>query len=215
MIDAMLSANGLKMEDLMEFHFNKNASIEKKTEEKNLAGFRPLKPNQKWGDLSESEDEEDEYPTLSNSTEKEEKPAKGSWVKVVASNTVLVETKEMVKQETMEGFKTAQKKKKQELPVIYSVEEFIEEIRAGRKPNTDFVIDDSAHCEHTYAGTLCPDVRACGAIHLQRCTFGEDCYKKRCPFLHSWDMLDGQAEESFKRTMRKYNVLKQGKKVAM
>lgn len=214
MIDAMLATNGLKMEDLMEFHFNKNASVAEQEEKKQgFAAYRPLKPNQKWGDLSESEDEGEEFPPLSSA--KEEKPAKGSWVKVVSSNTVIVESKEESKQQALEGFKTAQRKKKQELPVIYSVEEFIEEIRAGRKPNTDFVIDESAHCEHTYAGTLCPDVRACGAIHLQRCTFGEDCYKKQCPFLHSWDMQDEDAEVSFKRTMRKYNVLKQGKKVAM
>lgn len=213
MIDAMLATNGLKMEDLMEFHFNKTAmQVETKQP---LTSWKPLKPNQKWGDLSESEDEDEEYPPLSNANAKEEKPAKGSWVKVVSSNTVIVETKQEVAKDAMEGFKTAQKKKKQELPVIYTVGEFIEEIRAGRKPNSDFVIDDSAHCAHTYAGTLCPDVRTCGAIHLQRCTFGDDCYKKQCPFLHSWDMEDEEAEKNFKKTMRKYNTLKQAKKVAM
>lgn len=218
MIDAMVKANGLKMEDLIEFHLNQ--TVEKNEEKEPVLPFyKPLKPNQKWGDVSDSEDENENFPLLSISPSQAAKASVGSYLKVVSANVVIVENKEEkkaeVKKEAMDGFKTAQKKKKQELPVIYSVEEFIAEIRAGRKPNSDFVIDDAAHCEHTYSGTLCPDVRACGQIHLQRCIHGEDCYKKNCPFIHQWDMESEEAENNFKRTMRKYNMLKAGKKVAM
>lgn len=207
MIDAMLKANSLKMDDLVEYHFNQTTA-------KNAIAFKPLKPNQKWGDITDSEDEaEDEaFPALGKQEAKKQAPV-GSYLKVVSASTVIVESSAEVKKDAMEGFKTAQKKKKQELPVIYSVSEFIEEIRAGRKPNTDFVIDESAHCEHTFEGTLCPDVRNCGQIHLQRCVHGEACYKKVCPFLHSWDMKSEDAENNFKRTTRKYNMLKAGKKV--
>lgn len=124
-------------------------------------------------------------------------------------------------------FKTAtnnkKNNKKKDLPVVYELEDFMHRITPvakgglGQKPNInlkfagygDFIIDNDAHCEHTFMGTLCPNVKACGKIHIQRCNGGVNCPKyPKCSFLHMMDMVDDNAKEDFSYTTMKYNRIK-------
>ena len=93
------------------------------------------------------------------------------------------------------------------------MEEFIDCIKEKKKPNVDFIIHDTAHCSHTFEGTLCKDVRRCKKIHIQRCIAGEKCKNKNCPYLHSFDMSNNEAKESFIDTMELYNKIKPKKQV--
>jgi len=228
-INAMLTASGSSMTELIEFHFEQTGAVEKTApvEKKEVfKGWKPVPKGARWADLS---DDEEDFPLLGAKEEKPaekpvekssgkpeekpvEKPAEGSFLKVVSRSTVLAVSKP-VSAEELKGFIVKTSTRKQELPVVYSVEEFIECIKDRMKPGVDFKIDDSAHCEHTYKGTLCENVRVCGKIHIQRCTRGDECYNKHCSFVHSWDMEDDEAERSFRRTMRKYNMLKSSKQV--
>lgn len=206
-INTMLTASGSSMEELIDFHFKSTVKAPAKM------AWKPMKEGAKWGDLSEDEEEEDEeFPPIGNSQVAKE-PAPGSYLTVVSSSTVHVESDRKVTQEELKGFFTKATARKQSLPVVYSVAEFIEEIKIGHAPGKDFVIDEGAHCEHTYRGTLCENVRVCGKIHIQRCTRGDDCNSKRCTYLHAPDMEDEDAERTFRRTMRKYNLLKSSKQV--
>lgn len=108
---------------------------------------------------------------------------------------------------------TAVKKVKNNLPVARNLNEFIEFIRDQKKPKIDFVICDDAHCEHTFKGTLCPSIRSCKMIHIQRCTKGSACVNKLCPFLHKKDMPDKQAEFEFQNSISEYNKIKPDKQV--
>ena len=93
------------------------------------------------------------------------------------------------------------------------MEEFIDCIKEKKKPNVDFVIHDTAHCSHTFEGTLCKDVRRCKKIHIQRCIAGEKCKNKSCPYLHKFDMPDNEAKQAFSDTMSLYNKIKPKKQV--
>lgn len=112
-------------------------------------------------------------------------------------------------------FKTsvAVKKVKSDLPIAHDLGEFIEFIRDQKKPKVDFVICDDAHCEHTFKGTLCPSIRSCKMIHIQRCTKGSTCMNKLCPFLHKKDMPNKQAEVEFQNSISEYNKIKPDKQV--
>lgn len=105
------------------------------------------------------------------------------------------------------------KKVKSNLPVAHDLNEFIEFIRDQKKPKVDFVICDDAHCEHTFKGTLCPSIRSCKMIHIQRCTKGSTCMNKLCPFLHKKDMPNKQAEDEFLNSIHEYNKIKPDKQV--
>ena len=111
-----------------------------------------------------------------------------------------------------DGFKTMQSKKKK-LPVIYDVDGFIEQIKKSKKANIDFIIDDDAHCDCTFNGKLCRDIKSCNKIHIQRCTYGEFCTKKQCSFIHKKDMCSDDACYEFERTMEQYNKIKANKQV--
>jgi hypothetical protein len=102
---------------------------------------------------------------------------------------------------------------KKNLPVVHSLEEFIDCIKEKKKPNIDFIIHDTAHCSHTYEGSLCKDVRRCKKIHIQRCIAGEKCKNKNCPYLHIFDMPDNESKKSFADTMSMYNKIKPKKQV--
>lgn len=105
------------------------------------------------------------------------------------------------------------KQVKDDLPVAHNLHDFIEFLREQMKPKVDFVISDEAHCEHTFKGTLCPSIRSCKMIHIQRCTKGTNCVNKLCPFLHKKDMPTKQAEIEFQNTIPEYNNIKPDKKV--
>lgn len=221
-----------KQEEKVAKQENKKAKEEteeetkEETKETKKNPWKPYPTGVKWGDYSDYEDEEDEedeeFPPLNSSREvKEEKKEAvkekkvGSYLNVISSSVVLVDNNKKLSNEDLKGFITKTSSRKQGLPVVYTVGEFIEEIKMGNKPNKDFIIDADAHCKHTYEGTLCENVRACGKIHVQRCTRGEDCSAKNCSYLHSWDMRDDDADRMFRRTMRKYNALKASKQVKL
>ena len=102
---------------------------------------------------------------------------------------------------------------KKNVPVVYELHEFLDCLKKKQKPNIDFVIDDSAHCSHTYEGTLCNNVRNCGKIHTQRCTKGSKCTNKNCSFLHKVDMPTAESRNNFEKTMATYNKIKPNKQV--
>ena len=101
------------------------------------------------------------------------------------------------------------------LQIVTSLSEFVESIKQKKKLFVDFLIDDKAHCEHTFNGTLCPNVKRCGKIHLQRCINNLNCSHKNCPYLHMNDMDDDAAKDNFMETMDDYNFIKKNKKVCM
>lgn len=105
------------------------------------------------------------------------------------------------------------KKVMSNLPVARNLNDFIEFIRDQKKPKVDFVICDDAHCDHTFKGTLCPSIRSCKMIHIQRCTKGNACINKVCPFLHKKDMPNKQAEVEFQNSISEYNKIKPDKQV--
>lgn len=102
---------------------------------------------------------------------------------------------------------------KKKLPVVYELSEFLNCLSEHKKPNIDFIIDDSAHCDHTYEGTLCSNVRNCKKIHIQRCIKGESCVNKNCSFIHKYDMPNDESMDNFDKTMETYNKIKPNKKV--
>lgn len=239
-INTMLNASGSNVAELINFHFKqeekkvvkqemkeeikKEVKKEIKKEVKPKTPWKPVPAGTKWADYSDYEDndgddeadEDEEFPPLSSLKEvSEEKKSSGSYLKVLSSSVVVVNNDKKPSAEDLKGFITKTSSRKQSLPVVYTVGEFIEEIKLGNKPNKDFIIDEDAHCKHTYEGTLCENVRVCGKIHVQRCTRGEDCSAKHCSYLHSWDMRDEEGDRMFRRTMRKYNALKSGKQVKM
>jgi uncharacterized protein YdaU (DUF1376 family) len=243
-INTMLNASGSDIAELVNFHFkqeeekvvNKEMKEEIKEEikkeikeeiKKEVKAKNAWKPyqsttNRKWGDYSDDEEddvEDEAFPPLSTLKEEsegsDEGKNSGSYLKVLSNSVVVVDSNKKPSPEDLKGFVTKTSARKQSLPVVYTVGEFIEEIKLGNKPNKDFIIDEDAHCKHTYEGTLCENVRVCGKIHVQRCTRGEDCSAKHCSYLHSWDMRDDDADRMFRRTMRKYNALKSAKQVKL
>ena len=103
--------------------------------------------------------------------------------------------------------------KKQNILIVYELKEFIKCLGEHKKPNIDFIIDMSAHCEHTYKGTLCKNIRNCNKIHIQRCIKGESCTNKKCSYIHKYNMPDEMSQKNFEKTMVIYNKIKPNKKV--
>ena len=103
--------------------------------------------------------------------------------------------------------------KKQNIHIVYELKEFIECLNEHKKPNIDFIIDISAHCEHTYKGTLCKNIKNCNKIHIQRCTNGNSCKNKKCSYLHKYNMPDEKSQNNFEKTINTYNKIKPNKKV--
>ncbi len=118
-------------------------------------------------------------------------------------------------QPKQELFKKIVKKhyKKQNIPIVYELKEFIECLNEHKKPNIDFIIDISAHCDHTYKGTLCKNIKNCKKIHIQRCTKGNYCENKRCSYIHKYDMPDEKSQKNFDKSINTYNKIKPNKKV--
>ena len=216
----MLAIANSNVEDFIKFHqkMQKTEEIkaekkeEGKIESKAFSQWKPLEKGQSWADYEDEEDEKD-FPPLSASSKPAEKATVGNYLSVVSSSVVKVETTRKATEEELKGFFTKTPSRKQGLPVVYSVEEFIEEIEQGRAPNKDFVIDESAHCEHTFRGTLCENVRACGKIHIQRCQRGTSCAVKKCSYLHEDDLEDDEAVKNFRS--RNTWRLKQESKIAV
>lgn len=221
---AVIKLAGIDIEKL--YNYSKNMTINVVKEEKKVtktdspfSTIKPLKKGQSWAD-AEDEDEKDIV--------KEETPKTitklnfKSAIKGTDINEVNLEVESEIKFEVEPetepmievGFKTKSSKKVvKNLPVVSTVHEFIKMISSRKYPGIDFEIDDDAHCEHTYSGTLCKNVRQCGLIHVQRCIASDSCTNKKCCFVHGWDMEDEDAEYNFYATMDKYNELKPTKRV--
>ncbi len=180
-----------------------------------------------WADLEDEEDEAKEKEAKEKEAKDMVKTELMSYRDVVsptaASNIskkeeVVMKVSDSDEWETIpeeNSYITVSKKSssKNQLDVIYTLEEFIECIKEKKKPNLDFTIHDSAHCPHTFEGSLCKDVRRCKKIHIQRCTSGEACKNKKCPFLHRFDMPDVESKKLFTSTMAMYNKIKPKKQV--
>lgn len=143
------------------------------------------------------------------------KLAWGDYDDNVKDNIVLNEDNEDNKEPKQELFKKVVKKynKKLNIPIVYELKEFMDCLNNKKKVNVDFIIDSSAHCEHTYKGTLCNNIRSCNKIHIQRCINGESCINTKCSFIHKFDMLDDVSKIKFEKSMATYNKIKPNKKV--
>ena len=106
-----------------------------------------------------------------------------------------------------------QKKNSKDILEISTLQEFLYMVKSKKQMYVDFVINDDAHCPHSYEGTLCKNVRQCGQIHIQRCIYNTNCTKKNCFYLHSNDMPTKEAKDNFMKTMDKYNQIKNKKRV--
>ena len=103
------------------------------------------------------------------------------------------------------------KVKNKNVIVINNLQEFLDFMR--NSPKKEYTINDNAHCSHTFNGTLCPDVRKCKKIHIQRCINGNGCNKKKCTYIHVFNMPDEESEINFIETMDQYNIIKSKKRV--
>ena len=157
----------------------------------------------------------------------EEQENKTSWVSVIKKTKNIrsenikkpqivksqVVKQKVVKQQPKKKDVKQQPKKKDERFVIYTVHEFIQCIKNKQKLHIDFTIDPESHCEHTFNGTICDNVKECGKIHVQRCMNNLDCQYKYCQFLHVDEMPDEEAKENYMDSMNEYNRIKKNKKV--
>jgi hypothetical protein len=153
----------------------------------------------------------------------EEQENTTSWVSVIKNTKTIrsenVKKPQIVKSKVVKQpfFKQQvtkqQPKKKDERFVIYTVHEFIQCIKEKKKLHIDFTIDPESHCEHTFNGTICDNVKECGRIHVQRCMNNLDCKYKYCQFLHVDEMPDEEAKENYMDSMDEYNRIKKNKKV--
>jgi hypothetical protein len=136
---------------------------------------------------------------------------KNSWKSVVSSSKPKKE-QNLYQQKVKKQVHFENNKKN--VQVIYTLQEFLQAISQKQKLHIDFEIDDSAHCPHSYEGTLCKNVRECGRIHIQRCIHNLNCYHKNCPYLHETDMPTEEAKDNFAETMEHYNYIKKHKRVS-
>lgn len=209
-IYAIMQINDISIDDINKFYAQKQTenTIEKEDEntiEKEDVNLveKKSKSSIKWGDEAVDLDE--------RLCETACKTQKNSWVTVVNKKTT---SKPLIK--TFPSTVTKQSSKKQEedkRTVVYTVKEFVQCIKEKKKLHIDFTIHDSGHCQHTFNGTLCDNVKDCGMIHIQRCINNLDCKYKNCQFLHADDMSDEEAYENYMYTMDEYNKIKKNKKV--
>ncbi len=237
-IKSIMDVNQIKLEDLIEF-LDLNQEVIKETikvEKPNKINSMFTKVSSKWGDdavgleedgfisskvyeaveiiesieVNESEEidesvEIDKSIEVNKSVEIIKSVEDLSWKNVVKKHNPNNSTSILV------PINTISKK----LQIVTSLSEFVESIKHKKKLFVDFLIDDKAHCEHTFNGTLCPNVKKCGKIHLQRCINNLNCSHKNCPYLHMNDMHDDVAKDNFMETMDDYNFIKKNKKVCM
>lgn len=242
-IKKIMDINQIKLEELIEFiDLNKEVIQNKqiKVEKPNKLKTLFTKVSSKWGDdavgleeegvvpieeeltifdksveensseeLEDDDIEVDESIKMSSETDNsndEESPIDSSLWKNVVKKHIPNTTKSQL---ILNKVNTISKK----LQIVTSLSEFVESIKQKKKLYVDFLIDDDAHCEHTFNGTLCPNVKRCGKIHLQRCMNNLNCSHKNCPYLHINDMYNETAKNNFMDTMDVYNDIKKNKKV--
>jgi len=109
-------------------------------------------------------------------------------------------------------YKKQEKTNNTNIIVIENLQQFLDFMR--NTPKNEYIIKEHAHCEHTFNGTLCDNVKRCKRIHIQRCINGNKCEKKKCPYIHLKDMTKESAKENFIDTMEQYNQIKSKKRVS-
>jgi hypothetical protein len=165
----------------------------------------------RWADYSD--DEDDFYiPENKKKTEKQETKTFSDIVKnnIQEKKQIISEKKEYKKPEKKE-YKKPEKNINTNIVVIENLQQFLDFMR--NTPKNEYIIEEHAHCEHTYNGTLCDNVKKCKKIHIQRCINGNNCEKKRCPYIHLKDMPTESAKDNFVDTMEQYNQIKSKKRV--
>jgi len=197
-----MKTNSVSLEDIIEYVDTHPIESSKKSAKKETKiQNQEYDSSLKWGDDAVGLNDDD--------TETKTKPS--PWLSA-AKKTPTPSPIEKSKSVDVSFYQPAKKVQSSDsIKVIYEVDEFVACIKNKEKMYVDYVIDDDAHCFHSYNGTLCPNVRECGKIHVQRCKFNMNCTNKKCPFLHQSDMNDETAEQNFINTMDKYNYIRQKK----
>jgi hypothetical protein len=221
----MMKFNQVSLEELIEFIDNQKKSY-------NTYSYDKTK---KWGDeaveldfieyqrgieeqVVEEEVTEEQVAEEEVAEEQVAEKKSTSWVSVIKKSKNIrsenVKKPQIVKSQVVkQKVVNKQSKKNDECFVIYTVDEFIQCIKEKKKLHIDFTIDPESHCEHTFNGTICENVKECGKIHVQRCMNNLDCKYKYCQFLHVDEMPDDESKENYMDSMDEYNQIKKNKKV--
>ena len=214
-----------ELEELSKFVANP-ASAQKASAKKNKAKKNKAKKNktktiiqeepQLSDDESEKQDSDESIDKSSSvdssiSEETNTSPWMSALKKPATMQPTVVKIAFKQKEEAKQSIKKVEKEDKR--IVIYTVQEFIQCIKEKKKLHVDYTIDPDSHCDHTFNGTVCKDVKECGKIHVQRCINNLDCKYKSCQFLHSDEMPDQEAVANYMETMPEYNRIKKGKQV--
>jgi hypothetical protein len=206
----MMKFNKVSLEELIEFIDNQKKSYNTYSYDK----------NKKWGDEAVELDFINSQQTAEEQEKQveEEQENTTSWVSVIkkskTNHSENVKKPQIVKSQVVkQNVVKQQSKEKDECFVIYTVDDFIQCVKEKKKLHIDFTIDPESHCEHTFNGTICNDVKECGKIHVQRCMNNLDCKYQYCQFLHVDEMPDDEAKENYMDSMDKYNKIKKNKKV--
>ena len=211
--------------EINEEKINENIKeIEKKEEKIEIKKSLFQKTETKrWGDYDSDDEYENNYTKNSKNLETEFKTFKdiikqnnNDIIEKSEQNKVkIIEKSEQSTKNDNEFIKKEKKNNKNDnnKTIIYDLQEFLDFMKSS--PHKEYIIDEKAHCEHTYNGTLCNNVRKCKKIHIQRCIKGSNCTNKKCPYIHLKDMPNNEAHINFIETMELYNDIKSKKRVQL
>jgi hypothetical protein len=214
-----------ELEELSKF-VAKPATSQKPSPKKSKAKKNKAKKSKAKAAVEEATKQVDDEPVKSDSPESlnEPSPVESStseetntlpWMSAVKKPATMQPTviKTAFKQQQEAKQPTKEVEEEDKRFVIYTVQEFIQCIKEKQKLHVDYTIDPDSHCEHTFNGTVCRDVKECGKIHVQRCINNLDCKYKFCQFLHADEMADQEAMDNYMDTMPEYNRIKKSKQV--
>lgn len=154
----------------------------------------------RWADYSD--DEDDDQTSI--------KAQKSKSFSDIVKNKVL-EKKEIIPEQKTYKKQEFKSKVSSNVIVIENLQQFLDFMR--NTPKNEYIIKDYAHCDHTFNGTLCDNVKKCKKIHIQRCIHGDNCEKKKCTYIHLKDMPTDSAKDNFIESMEQYNQIKSKKRV--
>ena len=211
-IISLINILNINIDDLYNYCKNQDISKQINNNVENITiNKEPVKETKKcWGDY-ETDDESDNNDSIIK--DKKISIEKKSFSEIVknlnSSNNIDNDDNDD------NGFQIVQKKNKNKnysnTITINNLQEFLDFMR--NSPKKEYKISKDAHCIHTYKGTLCPDVKKCNKVHIQRCINGNECNKHKCNYIHAFDMPNEECEDNFNKTMEKYNLIKSKKRV--
>ena len=214
-----------ELEELSKFVANPVTS-QKLGSKKSKAKKNKAKKNKAKTTVEETVEQVDDEPEQFNLPESSDKPSSlesstceetntSPWMSAVKKPAIMQPTviKTAFKQQQDAKQPTKEVEEEDKRFVIYTVQEFIQCIKEKQKLHVDYTIDPDSHCEHTFNGTVCRDVKGCGKIHVQRCINNLNCQYKFCQFLHADEMPDQEAMDNYMDTMSEYNRIKKSKQV--